>query len=49
LALKKAKILTNINPDLVEVRSRVLIQIYRAAVEDIARATAATTGTGTAG
>ena len=39
-ALRDAKILTNINPDLIEVRSRVFLQIYRAAVENIARATA---------
>jgi hypothetical protein len=32
--------LTNIDPNLVEVRARVFIQIYRAAVENIARATA---------
>jgi len=41
-ALKDAKILTNIDPTLVEVRSWVLIQIYRAAVENIARATTLT-------
>ncbi len=39
-ALRDAKILTNIDPNLVEVRSRVFLQIYRAAVENIARATA---------
>jgi hypothetical protein len=41
--LKAEKILTNIDPELTEVRSWVFMQIYRAAVQDIARATA--TGT----